>query len=117
MVAFFGVTLLKPRLGYDDSLDVFGVHGLAGIWGAIAAGLWATASVPGNEANGLFYGDTFQVVIQLKAVLYTLVYASVVSFILLKVIDLTVGLRVSEHEERLGLDLSSHREAAYTLVE
>ena len=115
--AFFAVAVLKPKLGYDDSLDVFGVHGVAGIWGALAAGLFATAAVPGNDANGLFYGNAGQVLIQLKAVIYTLVYASVVSFVLLKAIDVVIGLRVDEHEERLGLDLASHKEAAYTLVD
>jgi Amt family ammonium transporter len=115
--AFFAVAVLKPKLGYDDSLDVFGVHGVAGIWGALAAGLFATAAVPGNDANGLFYGNPGQVLLQAKAVLYTVVYASVVSFILLKAIDLVIGLRVGEREERLGLDLASHKEAAYTLVD
>ena len=115
--AWLAVSLLKPRMGYDDALDVFGVHGVAGIWGAIAAGLWATAAVPGNDANGLFYGNPAQLAIQLKAVIYTIVYAGVVSFVLLKVLDMTLGLRVSDHEERIGLDLASHREAAYTLVD
>lgn len=114
---YLAVTLLKPMLGYDDSLDVFGVHGVAGIWGAIAAGLWATAAVPGNDTNGLFYGNAGQVAIQLKAVMYTIVWATVASAINLKVIDLTIGLRVSSDEERVGLDLTSHREAAYTLVD
>ncbi len=117
VIAWPAVTVLKPRFGYDDSLDVFGVHGVAGIWGALAAGLWATSAVPGNDINGLFFGNPGQLLIQMKAVLYTLVYASLASFLLLKVIDLVVGLRVSDDEERLGLDLASHRETAYTLVD
>ena len=115
--AYLAVTWLKSKLGYDDSLDVFGVHGVAGMWGAVAAGLWATDVVPGNDANGLFYGNAAQVAIQLKAVAYTIVWAAVVSFILLKIVDLIVGLRVSDDEERIGLDLTDHRENAYTLVD
>ncbi len=117
LFAYLAVTWLKSRLGYDDSLDVFGVHGVAGMWGALAAGLWATDVVPGNDTNGLFHGNAAQVGIQLKAVAYTAVWAAVVSLILLKVIDLIVGLRVSDDEERIGLDLTDHRENAYTLVD
>ena len=83
----------------------------------MAAGLWATSWVPGNDTNGLFYGNPGQVLIQLKAVLYTLVWSGGVSFILLKIIDMTIGLRVPEHGERVGLDLTDHRETAYTLVD
>ena len=117
LFAYLAVTWLKAKLGYDDSLDVFGVHGIAGMWGAVAAGLWATDVVPGNDANGLFYGNAGQVLIQLKAIAFTILWAAVVSFILLKVIDLIIGLRVSDDEERLGLDLTDHRENAYTLVD
>jgi Amt family ammonium transporter len=117
LVAYFAVVKLKPRLGYDDSLDVFGVHGVAGIWGAIATGLWATSASPNSTVDGLFYGNPAQVLIQLKAVAFTIVWAAVVSFVLLKVIDLVIGLRVGEHEERIGLDLTEHREVAYTLVD
>jgi len=117
LVAFFAVSVMKPFFGYDDSLDVFGVHGMAGIWGSIAAGIWATDTVPGNAINGLLYGNPWQVVIQIKAVLYTIVWSGVVSWILLKVIDKTVGICVTEHEERVGLDLSDHSETAYTLLD
>ena len=116
IVSYLFVAIKEP-LGYDDSLDVFGVHGMAGIWGAIAAGLWATSAVPGNDANGLFFGNPHQVVIQLKAVMYTLVYSGIASFILLKAVDLIFGLRADEHEERVGLDLTEHAEAAYTLID
>jgi Amt family ammonium transporter len=115
--AYFAVTWAKVKFGYDDSLDVFGVHGVAGIWGALAAGLWATAAVPGNDTNGLFYGNAGQVLIQLKAVAFTIVWAAVVSFILLKLIDLVIGLRVRADSERIGLDVTEHRETAYTLVD
>lgn len=117
LIGFWAVSVLKPKFGYDDALDVFGVHGMAGIWGSIAAGLWATATIPGNDINGLFYGNPFQAVIQIKAVLYTLVWSGVLTWLILKVIDMTVGLCVSEHGERVGLDLSDHSETAYTLVD
>ena len=94
-----------------------GVHGIAGIWGAVAAGLWATAVVPGNTTDGLFYGNFSQVFTQLKAVVYTLVWSGIASYVLLKVIDVTWGLRSSDHEERVGLDLTEHAETAYTLVD
>ena len=117
LFAYFAVVKLKNWLGYDDSLDVFGVHGVAGIWGAIATGLWATDASPNNTVNGLFYGNPAQVLIQLKAVAFTVIWAAGISFLLLKLIDLVIGLRVGEHEERVGLDLTEHREVAYTLVD
>ena len=117
LVCYVFVALVKPKAGYDDSLDVFGVHGMGGIWGAIAAGLWATDMVTGNETNGLFYGNAAQVGIQIKAVVYTLIWSGVVSLILLKIVDMVVGIKVTEHEQRVGLDLTEHAEAAYTVVE
>jgi len=117
IVSYLAVTVAKPYFGYDDSLDVFGVHGISGMWGAVAAGLWATAAVPGNDTNGLFYGNPAQVLIQIKAVAYTIVWSGVVSFILLKAVDGLVGLRVREHEERVGLDLTEHAETAYTVLD
>lgn len=117
IVGFFAVTVMKPKFGYDDSLDVFGVHGMAGIWGSIATGIWATSAVPGNLTNGLLYGNPMQVLIQTKAVLYTIIWSGVVSYILLRVLDKTVGLCVSEHDERVGLDLTDHSETAYTIME
>ena len=117
LISFFAVTVIKPKFSYDDSLDVFGIHGMAGIWGSIATGLWATAAVPGNGTNGLFYGNPWQVVIQLKAVIYTIVWCGIVSWVLLKVVDKVVGLCVSEHQERVGLDISEHYETAYTIMD
>jgi Amt family ammonium transporter len=116
VVAFIAVSYVKPKLGYDDSLDVFGVHGMAGIWGSIATGIWATSAVPLNGTDGLLYGNAFQVAIQLKAVLYTIVWSGVLTWVLLKVIDLTLGLRATDHEERVGLDVSDHAETAYTVL-
>jgi Amt family ammonium transporter len=111
------VTCLKTKLSYDDSLDAFGVHGIGGIWGVIATGLWATKTINPDGADGLFYGNPLQLWIQLKAVLVTVVYSFVIGFVLLKFVDVVIKLRVSEHEERVGLDLTQHREAAYTLID
>lgn len=116
--AFLAVVWLKPKCGYDDSLDVFGVHGVAGIWGALATGLWATRAITGEEGSrGLFYGDPVQLWVQVKAVLCTIIWSFVVSYILWKLIDSTIGLRASEHNERVGLDLTEHAETAYTVME
>ena len=103
---------LKEALGVDDALDVWAVHGIGGTWGAIATGIFAVAAVGG--ASGLVDGNPGQVLTQIIAVLATWVYAGVVTFILLKLIDLTIGLRVSEEEEAEGLDATQHGEIAYT---
>jgi Amt family ammonium transporter len=109
------VSLVKPKLGYDDALDAFGVHGVGGIWGALATGLFAVASV--NGVDGLFYGNPAQFLIQVKAVAVTVAYSVVATFILLKLVDKTMGLRADEHSERVGLDLTDHRETAYTVLD
>jgi Amt family ammonium transporter len=114
---WLAVMYLKPRLGYDDALDAFGVHGVGGFWGAIATGLWATKAVNAAGADGLFYGNPVQFWIQLKAASVTLVYAFIVTFVLLKIVNAVNRLRVSEHEERVGLDLTQHREAGYTVID
>jgi ammonium transporter, Amt family len=111
------VTCLKTKLGYDDSLDAFGVHGIGGIWGIIATGLWATKTINPDGADGLFYGNPGQLLIQLKVVLFTAIYSFVIGYILLKFVDVVIKLRVTEHEERVGLDLTQHREAAYTIID
>ncbi len=110
---FFAVDLLKKVIKVDDALDVFAVHGVGGIWGAIATGLFARESVGGF--NGLFYGNPEQLVKQVVAVGVVVVYAAVVSLVILKVIDLVIGLRVAEQEEVLGLDTTTHGELAYQL--
>ncbi|HTL70631.1 MAG TPA: ammonium transporter [Candidatus Eisenbacteria bacterium] len=117
MVCYFFVAVVKAKFGYDDSLDVFGVHGMGGIWGALATGLWANKEVNAAGNNGLFYGNPELLLIQLKAVLVTVVYSGVMTFVLLKVVDMVMGLKVSEQDERIGLDLTQHREAAYTQLD
>jgi Amt family ammonium transporter len=106
---------VKARFGYDDSLDVVGVHGVGGTWGAIATGLFASKAINEAGGDGLFYGNASQLVPQLLAVGATLLLASVMTFVILKVVDAVVGLRVSEEEEVAGLDLSQHSETAYAL--
>jgi Amt family ammonium transporter len=108
---------LKPKLGYDDSLDVVGVHGVGGTWGALATGLFATVAVNSAGGNGLFYGNPKQLGVQAIAVAATLVYSFVVTSILLKVLDMTIGLKVDAEAESLGLDYSQHGESGYIFEE
>ena len=105
---------LKSKLGYDDSLDVVGVHGVGGTWGALATGLFATKAVNDGGGDGLFYGNPGQLWIQFVAVLATYVLATVATVIILKVVDALCGLRVSAEDEVAGLDLSQHSETAYS---
>jgi Amt family ammonium transporter len=110
------ITCLKTRFNYDDTLDAFGVHGIGGIWGVIATGIWATKAVNPGGADGLLHGNPMQLWIQVKMVLIVVAFSFVVGGILLKFVDVVMKLRVSEHEERIGLDLTQHREGAYTLI-
>lgn len=114
---YMAVAMLKVKFGYDDSLDAFGVHGIGGMWGALATGLWATKAVNSAGANGLFYGNPAQFFIQFKAVIITAAYSFIMTFGILKVLDAIMGLRASEQDERIGLDLTQHREAGYTVLE
>lgn len=113
VVCYFSSTLLKGKFGYDDALDAFGGHGIGGTWGAIATGLFATVSINSGGANGLFYGNPQQVLIQLVGVASTWVFCGVGTFILLKLVDAVMGLRVTAEEEKIGLDLVLHNENAY----
>lgn len=106
IVCFFGATWLKTRLGYDDSLDAFGIHGIGGIVGAILTGFFATSSVSGSEILPIWS----QVWVQIESVIVTIVYSGIVTFVLIKLIDITMGIRVSTEEERMGLDISLHGE-------
>jgi Amt family ammonium transporter len=111
VVCFWGVTGLKRMLGADDSLDVFGVHGVGGILGALLTGVFTAPSLGGTGAAD--FSISHQVYVQAIAVGVTIVWSGVVAFISFKLVDMIVGLRVSEDEEREGLDISSHGEAAY----
>ena len=110
VVCYWGVTGLKNTFGYDDSLDAFGVHGVGGTVGALLTGVLAVAAVGGDGKSGLIDGNPHQVVIQLYGVAVTVVYDAIVSLILLKVIDVALGLRVDVDTEREGLDLAVHGE-------
>jgi Amt family ammonium transporter len=104
---------LKPRFGYDDSLDVVGVHGVGGTWGALATGLFASKAINPAGNDGLFFGNPAQLGIQFVSVLATLVLAIVGSYIILSIVKALMGLRVADEEEMMGLDLSQHNERAY----
>ena len=111
VICFFAATSVKNALGYDDSLDAFGVHGIGGIVGAILTGVFATKAIKGGEdAVGWVDGNFGQVIVQIEGVLITIVYCAVVTFIVLKVVDMIIGLRVDEATERDGLDLALHGE-------
>ena len=117
IICFIAVSIIKPKLGYDDSLDAFGVHCVGGIWGALATGLFASKAVNAAGADGLFFGNPKQLLIQGAAVLVTIVYTGVVTFLIYKLVDIFVGVRVNEKEELMGLDITQHHERAYTVLE
>ncbi|MDD5378774.1 MAG: ammonia channel protein, partial [Acidithiobacillus sp.] len=102
---------LKNRLGYDDSLDAFGVHAIGGIIGALLTGVFAVKAIGGTA--GMLEGNTGQLLIQATGVGVTMAYDAIVSFIILKVIDWTLGLRVIAEQEREGLDITQHGEQVY----
>lgn len=111
-LCFCGV-MLKSRFGYDDSLDVVGIHGLGGIWGALATGLFASVAINPAGANGLFFGNPGQLWIQFISVIGTIAFSFIMTFIILKAVDLIIGLRVSIEDEERGLDISLHNETGY----
>lgn len=116
VICYFFVMVVKNFFKYDDALDAFGVHGIGGIWGAIATGLFATPVIQ-SAYKGFFYGNPDQLRIQFIAVGVTILYSLILTVIIYKVIDLTVGMRVNEKDEAIGLDVSQHNERAYTLLE
>ena len=104
---------LKPKFGYDDSLDVVGVHGVGGTWGALATGLFASKAINAAGNDGFFFGNPGQLWTQLVTVVVTIAFAMIVTAIILSILKATMGLRVSDEEERMGLDLTQHNERAY----
>ena len=108
-VSFIACTWLKRRLGYDDSLDVFGIHGVAGIVGAILTGVFAIEGIGGTA--GAIEGNGYQVLLQLYGVAVTIAYTAVTTAVILKIVDLVVGLRVDDESEREGLDIRAHGES------
>ena len=114
LVCFWASTSLKRKLKYDDSLDVFGVHAVGGIVGAILTGVFAMSEVSGSDGPaGLIEGNAGQVLTQIYGIVVTIAYCAIVSFILFKIVDVIVGLRVTEDEEREGLDLALHGESLH----
>jgi len=113
IICFFSTTLMKGFFGYDDALDAFGGHGIGGTWGAIATGLFATVTINSSGANGLLYGNPDQLLIQLVGVAATWIFCGLGTFVLLKLVDRVMGLRVTPEEEKIGLDIVLHNENAY----
>jgi Amt family ammonium transporter len=112
-ICYYAINL-KSKLGYDDSLDVVGVHGVGGTWGALATGLFASKAINSAGNDGLFFGNASLIGIQALSVVSAWVYSFVVTLIILKILDWTMGLRVTEEHEINGLDLSQHGEAGYS---
>ena len=116
VVCYLAVAIIKNRIGYDDSLDAFGIHGVGGTWGAIATGLWATTTINPDGANGLFYGGSL-LGPQLISLVIAYVFAIVGTFILFKIVSAFMDMRVSIGSESLGIDISEHGEGAYNQSE
>jgi ammonium transporter, Amt family len=117
ILSYLAVTALKPKVGYDDSLDVFGVHGIGGMWGTLATGLFAQEAINETGSNGLFFGNAALFLIQGLYLLVCLAYAAAMTWMLFVLVDALVGMRVTREDEMVGLDLAQHHEAAYTVLE
>jgi len=114
-VICYWAVVTKSRLGYDDSLDVVGIHGVGGTWGALATGLFASTAVNPDGADGLLFGNAAQLWVQFLSVLATCVFAFVMTVIIVKILDWTIGLRVDDEDEVRGLDITQHSETGYSL--
>lgn len=114
-ICYTAVAIVKEKFGYDDSLDAFGVHGIGGMWGAIATGLWATTAVNPDGANGLFYGETNLFIAQIISIGVAVIFAVVGSTVLYKFVNALVALRANDDEEITGLDLTEHGERGYNV--
>ncbi|PGW29106.1 ammonium transporter [Bacillus cereus] len=117
ILCFGAVFFLKTKFGYDDTLDAFGCHGIGGTWGGIATGLFATTAVNSDGANGLFYGNTTLLFKQLVAIGATYAFTIIMTYAIIKAINFFLPVRVDEHEEHMGLDISMHGEKAYEHTE
>ncbi|MDY6954257.1 MAG: hypothetical protein SWE60_22350, partial [Thermodesulfobacteriota bacterium] len=114
-VICYGAVVAKSVLGYDDSLDVVGIHGVGGTWGALATGLFASTAVNPDGADGLLFGNAAQLWVQFLSVLVTCIFAFFMTVVILKILDWTIGLRVDEEAEVRGLDITQHSETGYSL--
>jgi Amt family ammonium transporter len=117
MVCYVAVAIIKGKVGYDDSLDAFGVHGVGGTVGTIATGIFAEKAVNATGNNGLLFGNVHQLLVQCIMWIVAVVFAVVMTYILYKIVDAIVGMRVEEKNEIVGLDLTQQSEAAYTVIE
>ncbi len=116
VLCFYMVVYVKGKLGYDDALDAFGVHGIGGFIGTIATGLLATPVIQ-SAYSGAFYGNMNQLWTQSVGAVSVLIYTAAVTFVIYKLIDKTIGLRVSDQDEAIGLDVTQHNERGYTIIE
>jgi ammonium transporter, Amt family len=117
VACYLAVTLLKPKFGYDDSLDVFGVHGIGGMWGTIATGIFADKAVNAAGADGLIHGNVHLFLVQCLYLVSCVAFAIAMTWILYKFVDAAIGMRVEKEDELVGLDLTQHHESAYTVLE
>ena len=113
IICYYSLLLLKTKLYVDDSLDVFAVHGMGSIWGALATGIFASLAVNSAGADGLLLGNSLQLLKQLVSILAVGTFAFTATWLLGKLIDVTIGLRMGQGAETVGLDLSQHGEKAY----
>jgi ammonium transporter, Amt family len=117
LLCYIAVVLIKCRLGYDDSLDAFGVHGVGGTWGTLATGLFAEKAVNAAGADGLLFGNPHQLLVQFLLIVVTPLFAAGMTWFIYKVVDGLVGMRVEKKDEIVGLDLTQQSESAYTVIE
>ncbi|MGA9110749.1 MAG: ammonium transporter [Smithella sp.] len=117
LVCYIAVAVIKGKVGYDDSLDTFGVHGVGGTVGTIATGIFAEKAVNATGNNGLLFGNMHQLLVQCIMWVVAVVFAVVMTYILYKIVDAVIGMRVEEKNEIIGLDLTQQSEAAYTVIE
>jgi len=117
LFCFIAVVLIKTKLGYDDSLDAFGVHGVGGAWGTLATGLFAEKAVNAAGADGLLFGNPHQFLIQFLLIIIAPIFAAGMTWIIFKAVDALVGMRVEKKDEIVGLDLTQQSESAYTVIE
>jgi len=114
LVCFFMVAHVKPKFGYDDSLDAFGVHGIGGIVGSLLVGVFASQTITGEDGvQGALYGDWNQLWIQIVATSVIIVFSAAMTWMLFRIVDTVVGIRANDESESVGLDISEHGEIAY----
>lgn len=117
VICYLAVAVIKAKLGYDDALDAFGVHGVGGTFGTIATGIFAQKAVNAAGNDGLLFGNVHQFLVQGFLVIVTIIFAVSMTFIIFKIVDALIGMRVEEKNEIVGLDLTQQSEAAYTVIE